>query len=220
MVEFRNVSFRYPDAEENVLCNINFTAKPGETTAIIGSTGSGKSTVVNLIPRFFDVTDGAIYVDGADVREVTQSDLRDRIGYIPQQGMLFSGTVESNLRYADENASEEDPALHAEIAQASILSRKWKPACRQRFHKVVPMSLADRNSVWPLPVPWLRSRRSTFSTTRLSALDFKTDAALRKALKAETGDSTMIIVTQRVITIKNAEQIIVLMTANRREGYT
>ena len=118
VVEFRNVGFRYPGAEENLLCGISFTAKPGETTAIIGSTGSGKSTVVNLIPRFFDVTEGAIYVDGLDVREVSQRDLRDRIGYIPQKGMLFSGTVESNLRYADEGASPEVIQKSAEIAQA------------------------------------------------------------------------------------------------------
>ena len=118
-VEFKNVSFRYPDAEENVICGINFTAKPGETTAIIGSTGSGKSTVVNLIPRFFDVSDGAIFVDGVDIRDVKQSDLRDKIGYIPQRGMLFSGTIDSNLRFADEAATTERLAKAAEIAQAT-----------------------------------------------------------------------------------------------------
>ena len=107
-VEFRNVSFRYPGAEEDVLHNISFTAQPGQTTALIGTTGSGKSTIVNLIPRFYEVTEGAVYVDGTDIREVTQHELRDRIGYIPQKGTLFSGTIESNLLYGDENASDEE----------------------------------------------------------------------------------------------------------------
>ncbi|MCA9924678.1 MAG: ABC transporter ATP-binding protein, partial [Anaerolineales bacterium] len=118
-VEFRNVSFRYPGADADVLHNLNFVAKPGETTAFIGSTGSGKSTVVNLIPRFFDVTEGAILMDGIDIREVTQHDLRDKIGYVPQKGVLFSGTIESNLRYADELASEEDLQTAVTIAQAA-----------------------------------------------------------------------------------------------------
>ena len=117
-IEFRNVSFRYPGAEEDVLHDINFTAEPGQTTALIGSTGCGKSTVINLIPRFYDVTEGAIRVDGMDIREVRQSDLRDKIGYIPQQGTLFSGTIESNLRYADENASDDTLREATEIAQA------------------------------------------------------------------------------------------------------
>lgn len=208
-VEFRDVSFRYPNAEENVLCNITFTARPGETTAIIGSTGSGKSTVVNLIPRFFDVTEGAVLVDGRDVREVMQSDLRDRIGYIPQRGILFSGTVESNLRYADETASEEVIAKAAEIAQADFIQsmeggmsapiaqggtnvsggQKQRLAIARALVKKPPIYIFD---------------------DALSALDFKTDAALRRALKKETGASTMIIVTQRVSTIRNAEQIVVI----------
>lgn len=208
-VEFRNVSFRYPNAEENVLCNITFTARPGETTAIIGSTGSGKSTVVNLIPRFFDVTEGAVLVDGRDVREVSQSDLRDRIGYIPQRGILFSGTVESNLRYADEAASEERIARAAKIAQADFIydmeggmsapiaqggtnvsgGQKQRLAIARALVKKPPIYIFD---------------------DALSALDFKTDAALRRALKKETGESTMIIVTQRVSTIRNAEQIVVI----------
>src|SRR5690606_1892068 len=118
-IEFRNVSFRYPGAEEDVLHNINFTAQPGKTTAFIGSTGSGKSTLVNLIPRFYDVTEGAILIDGVDIREVTQHDLRDQIGYIPQRASLFSGTIDSNLRYADEAASEGLLKEAADIAQAS-----------------------------------------------------------------------------------------------------
>ncbi len=208
-VEFRNVSFRYPNAEENVLCNITFTARPGETTAIIGSTGSGKSTVVNLIPRFFDVTEGAVLVDGRDVREVTQSDLRDRIGFIPQRGILFSGTVESNLRYADEKASAEAIAKAAEIAQADfiysmeggmnapIAQGGTNVSGGQKQRLAIARALVKRPPIY-------------IFDDALSSLDFKTDAALRRALKKETGESTMIIVTQRVSTIRNADQIIVI----------
>lgn len=209
-VEFRNVCFRYPDALEDVLHDITFTACPGQTTALIGSTGSGKSTVVNLIPRFYDVTEGAVYVDGIDVREVTQHDLREKIGYIPQQGLLFSGTIESNLRYADESASTEalreavdiaqagefvfanPDGLDAEIAQGGANvsgGQKQRLAIARALVKKPPIYIFDDSS---------------------SALDFKTDAALRRALKEKTGDSTVFVVTQRVATIKNAEQIIVL----------
>jgi ATP-binding cassette subfamily B multidrug efflux pump len=209
-IEFRNVSFRYPGALADVLHNIGFTARPGETTAFIGSTGCGKSTVVNLIPRFYDVTDGAIYLDGIDIRQVRQSDLRDRIGYIPQKGLLFSGTIESNLRYADQNASPETLKEAADIAQASefILAnpegfsteiaqggsnvsggQKQRLAIARALVKKPPIYIFDDS---------------------FSALDFKTDAALRKALKQQTGDSTVLIVTQRVATVKNADQIIVL----------
>ena len=118
-VEFRNVSFRYPGAEEDVLHNISFTAQPGQTTALIGTTGSGKSTIVSLIPRFYEVTEGAILVDGTDIREVTQHELRDQIGYVPQKGTLFSGTFESNLLYGDENATEEELKIAADVSQAS-----------------------------------------------------------------------------------------------------
>jgi ATP-binding cassette subfamily B protein len=210
LVEFKDVSFRYPDAEENVLCGINFTARPGETTAIIGSTGSGKSTVVNLIPRFFDVTEGAIYVDGVDIRQVKQSDLRDKIGYIPQRGLLFSGTIESNLRFADEDASPETLARAVEIAQAAD------------FINANPDGMVAEISQGGINVSGGQKQRLAIARALvkkpaiyifddcLSALDFKTDLALRKALKKETGKSTMIIVTQRVATIKNAEQIIVI----------
>ncbi len=210
LVEFKDVSFRYPDAEENVLCGITFTAKPGETTAIIGSTGSGKSTVVNLIPRFFDVTEGAIYVDGVDIRQVKQSDLRDKIGYIPQRGLLFSGTIESNLRFADEDASPQTLSRAVEIAQAA------------EFINGNPDGMAAEISQGGINVSGGQKQRLAIARAlvkkpaiyifddALSALDFKTDLALRKALKMETGSSTMIIVTQRVATIKNAEQIIVI----------
>jgi ATP-binding cassette subfamily B multidrug efflux pump len=209
-VEFRNVSFRYPGAEEDVLHNISFTAQPGQTTALIGTTGSGKSTIVNLIPRFYEVTEGAVYVDGTDIREVTQHELRDRIGYIPQKGTLFSGTIESNLLYGDENASDEELKKAADIAQATeFISSKpegmqsevaqggmnWSGGQKQRL--AIARALVKKAPIY-------------IFDDSFSALDFKTDAVLRKSLKEQTGQSTMMIVTQRIATIKNAEQIIVL----------
>ena len=210
LVEFRDVSFRYPNAEENVICNINFTAKPGQTTAIIGSTGSGKSTVVNLIPRFFDVTDGAIYVDGVDVREVAQGELRDRIGYIPQRGMLFSGTIESNLRYADEDASLETLNRSVEIAQASEFVTKMENGMQAEISQGGTNVSGGQKQRLAIARALVKKPPIYIFDDALSALDFKTDSALRRDLKKETGSSTMIIVTQRVSTIKNAEQIIVL----------
>jgi ATP-binding cassette subfamily B protein len=209
-IEFRDVSFRYPGALDDVLWNISFTAQPGETTAFIGSTGCGKSTVVNLIPRFYDVTEGAIYVDGIDLRTVRQRDLRDKIGYVPQKGTLFSGTIESNLRYADEEASEETVREAADIAQASefILAKPEGFAADiaqgganvsggQKQRLAIARALVKRPPIF-------------IFDDSFSALDFKTDSALRKALKEKTGDSTVLIVTQRVATVKNADQIIVL----------
>lgn len=210
LVEFRNVSFRYPHAEEDVLCNISFTAKPGETTAIIGSTGSGKSTVVNLIPRFFDVTEGAVYIDGRDVREVTQADLRKRIGYIPQRGVLFSGTIESNLRYADENATEEEISQAAEIAQASGFIAEMEGGMNAPVSQGGTNVSGGQKQRLAIARALLKKPPIYIFDDALSALDFKTDAALRRALNKNTEKSTMIIVTQRVSTIKNAEQIVVL----------
>jgi len=209
-VEFRNVSFRYPGAEDDVLHNITFTVEPGQNTAIIGSTGCGKSTVINLIPRFYDVTEGAIYVDGTDIREVRQSDLRDKIGYIPQKGMLFSGTIESNLQYADKNASADDLRVAADIAQAS------------EFIFATPEGMASEIAQDGTNVSGGQKQRLAIARALVkkppiyifddsfSALDFKTDSALRRALKEKTGDSTVMIVTQRVATIMNSDQIIVL----------
>ena len=209
-VEFRDVSFRYPGAPDDVLCNITFTAEPGQTTAIIGSTGSGKSTVVNLIPRFYDVTDGAIYVGGTDIRQVRQGDLRDKIGYIPQKGMLFSGTMESNLRYADKNAAPEDLRSAVEIAQAS------------EFIFASPEGLSTEIAQGGANVSGGQKQRLAIARALVkkppiyifddsfSALDFKTDSALRRALKEKTADATVLIVTQRVATVKNADQIIVM----------
>ncbi len=210
VVEFRDVGFRYPGADENVLCGISFTAQPGQTTAIIGSTGSGKSTVVNLIPRFYDVTEGAILIDGVDIRTVRQSELRDKIGYIPQRGVLFSGTIESNLRYADDAAAPETLQWAADVAQAS------------EFINAKPEGLASEIAQGGANVSGGQKQRLAIARALVkrppiyifddsfSALDFRTDAALRRALKQHAGDSTLLIVTQRVATVKNAEQIIVL----------
>ena len=210
LVEFRNVGFRYPGAEENVLCNISFTARPGETTAIIGSTGSGKSTVVNLIPRFFDVTEGAVYVDGLDVREVSQHDLRSRIGYIPQKGMLFSGTVESNLRYADGKASPEAIKKAIEIAQAADFIEQMEGGLSAEISQGGTNVSGGQKQRLAIARALVKRPDIYIFDDALSALDFKTDSALRKALRKETGNSTMIIVTQRVSTIKNADQILVI----------
>ena len=209
-IEFRNVDFRYPDAEEDVLKDISFTALPGQTTAIIGSTGCGKSTVVNLVPRFFDVYKGAVLVDDVDVRDVRQHDLREQIGYTPQKGILFSGTVESNLRLADKEANEDILRDSIEIAQAGdfvfanpeglqapISQGGGNVSGGQKQRLSIARSLVKK--------PPILIFDDTFS-----ALDFKTDAALRKELQQKTGDSTVLLVTQRVATVMNADQIIVL----------
>ncbi len=209
-VEFRNVCFRYPDAEEDVLHNISFTVQPGQTTAFIGTTGSGKSTVVNLIPRFYEVSDGAIYVDGVDIREVTQHDLRDRIGYVPQKGNLFSGTIESNLRYADENASEEELELAADIAQATeFISAKPERLQSEIAQGGMNVSGGQKQRL-SIARALVKKAPIYIFDDSFSALDFKTDSALRKALKEHASSSTLLIVTQRIATIKNSEQIIVL----------
>ncbi len=209
-IEFRNVSFRYPDAEENVLCNLNFVAEAGKTTAIIGTTGSGKSTVVNLIPRFYDVTDGAILIDGVDIREVSLSELRDKIGYIPQQSNLFSGTIESNLRYANEEAAEEILKQALEIAQAS----EFVLSDAEGLH--APVSQGGINfsggQKQRLSIARALVKRAPIYIfdDSFSALDYRTDARLRRALRQSLKDSTVIIVSQRVATIKDADQILVL----------
>ncbi len=209
-IEFRNVCFRYPDAEEDMLQDINFTAKQGETTAFIGTTGSGKSTIVSLIPRFYDVTEGAILIDGMDIRKVTQYDLREKIGYVPQKSNLFSGTIESNLLYANEHASEDDLKQAVEISQA------------QDFISADPEGLQAEIAQGGMNVSGGQRQRLAIARALVkkapiyifddsfSALDFKTDAALRRSLKEHTNSSTLLLVTQRIATIKNSEQIIVL----------
>ncbi len=209
LVEFRNVSFRYPDADTEILTDINFTAKPGETTAIIGSTGSGKSTIINLIPRFYDVTGGELLVDGVNVKDVSQKSLREKIGYVPQKGILFSGTIESNIKYG-KNISNKEMERAADIAQATefIESKtdKYDSPIAQGGNNVSGgqkqrLSIARALAIDP---------EIFIFDDSFSALDLKTDRNLREALKEKTEGKTVIIVAQRVSTILNAEQIIVL----------
>lgn len=209
-VEFDHVSFAYPDAGENVLTDISFKAEKGQTLAVIGSTGSGKSTLINLIPRFYDVTEGRVKVDGVDVREMTQKDLRDRIGYVPQKGVLFSGTIDSNIRYGRTEISEEQVKKAAEVAQA------------REFIEEKPYGYASPVAQGGTNVSGGQKQRLSIARAiardpeififddSFSALDFKTDKALRQALKEYTGNATMIIVAQRISTILNADQILVL----------
>ena len=209
-VEFRDVCFRYPGAEEDVLHNISFIAQPGQTTALIGTTGSGKSTIVSLIPRFYDVSEGAVFVDGTDIREVTQHDLREQIGYIPQKGTLFSGTIESNLLYGDENAASGDLKLAADISQSTEFIFA-KPEGMQSEVAQGGMNISGgQKQRLSIARALVKKAPIYIFDDSFSALDFKTDAALRKALKENSSSSTMLIVTQRIATIKNAEQIIVL----------
>ena len=209
-IEFNNVSFKYPNAEEDVLSDISFVAKPGETTAFIGSTGSGKSTLINLIPRFYDVTEGSIKVDGVDVRNVSQHDLREKIGYVPQKGILFSGTIDSNLRYGREEATDVEIVRAAEIAQAiDFISSK-----PERFETEISQGGTNVSGGQKQRLSIARAIAKNpeiyIFDDSFSALDFKTDSALRKALKQETSDSTVLIVAQRISTILHADQIIVL----------
>lgn len=209
-VEFRNVSFRYPNAKEEVLHDITFTARAGQTTAIIGSTGSGKSTLIQLLPRFYDVTSGEILVRGVNVQKVKKHDLRKKIGYVPQKGVLFSGTIESNIKFSDEKMSEEQMIAAANTAQAqefiqekpdgyhsSISQGGTNVSGGQKQRLSIARAIAKKPEIY------------VFDDS-FSALDYKTDVALRKALKGQTANSAVIIVAQRISTILHAEQIIVL----------
>ena len=209
-VEFDHVSFAYPEAGENVLTDISFKAEKGETIAVIGSTGSGKSTLVNLIPRFYDVTKGRILVDGVDVRDMTQKDVRSRLGYVPQKGILFSGTIDSNIRYGKTDISVNEVKEAAEVAQATefidtkpetydspISQGGTNVSGGQKQRLSIARAIAKKPEIF-------------IFDDSFSALDFKTDSTLRKALKAHTKDATTIIVAQRISTILNADKIIVL----------
>ena len=209
-VEFDHVSFAYPETGENVLTDISFKAEKGETIAIIGSTGSGKSTLVNLIPRFYDVTEGRVLVDGIDVRDMTQKDVRSRLGYVPQKGVLFSGTIDSNIRYGKTDISETEVKEAAEVAQAiefiETKPEKYTSPIAQGGTNVSggqKQRLSIARAIAKKPEIFI------FDDS-FSALDFKTDSTLRKALKAHTKDATTIIVAQRISTILNADKIIVL----------
>jgi ATP-binding cassette subfamily B protein len=209
-VAFQDVTFSYDGGEEAALCNISFDARPGETTAIIGSTGSGKTTLVSLIPRFYEVGSGKVLVDGVDVRELSQEDLRRRIGFVPQKAVLFTGTVADNIRYGKEDATDLEVAHAADVAQAA------------EFITTMPDGYATMLSEGGLNLSGGQKQRLAMARALVrrpeiyvfddsfSALDFKTDANLRAALKKETRDATVIIVAQRVGSIMNADRIIVL----------
>lgn len=210
LVEFKNVSFKYPHAEKNVLTDITFTAKPGQTTAIIGSTGSGKSTIVNLIPRFYDVTEGEIIVDGINIKDASQHDLRNIIGYVPQKAVLFSGTIDSNIKYNNDKITNTDVDFAIDISQS------------REFIDQKPEGIESRISQGGANVSGGQKQRLSIARAiakrpeiyifddSFSALDFKTDSKLRKALKENTGNSTVILVAQRVSTILHADKILVI----------
>ena len=211
-IEFRNVSFRYPGAEEDVLHDISFTAKPGETTAFIGSTGSGKSTVVNLVPRFYDVSEGAIYIDGIDIRDVKQHDLREKIGYVPQKGILFSGDIESNLRYAKEDATAQEIAEAARIAQATeIIEAKPEKYATPISQGGTNVSGGQKQRLSIARALVKRAEIYIFDDS-FSALDFKTDAKLRTELNKMIRETqaTVLLVAQRISSIMHADRIVVL----------
>lgn len=210
LVEFKNVCFRYPDASEDIITDVNFKALPGTTTAFIGSTGSGKSTLINLIPRFYDVTEGSILIDGVDIRNINQETLRNKIGYVPQKGILFSGNIESNIKYGNKSVTFKQMEEAAKIAQATDFieakPKKYKESIAQggtnvsggqRQRLAIARALATNPDI-------------LIFDDSFSALDFKTDAKLRKELSKVTKDKTVFIVAQRISTIMNAEQIIVL----------
>ena len=210
VIRFSNVSFRYPGAEADVLEDIDFTAEPGKTTAIIGSTGCGKSTLVNLLPRLYDVTGGSVTLDGQDIRNIRMEDLREEIGFVPQKGVLFSGTIASNLRFGKRDATDEQIKEAAAIAQAADFieekQEKYDSVIAQGGSNVSggqKQRLAIARAIAKQPKIYV------FDDS-FSALDLKTDAALRKALASKVKDSTVIIVAQRISTILHAEQILVL----------
>jgi ATP-binding cassette subfamily B protein len=209
-LEFRDVGFQYPGAENPVLCGISFTAGPGETTAIVGSTGSGKSTLINLIPRLYDVTSGSVLIDGVDVRDLRKDDLWRRIGLVPQRAFLFSGTIATNLRFGAEDATDDDLWRALDVAQARefvaempegldapVTQGGTNVSGGQRQRLAIARALVKRPEVY-------------IFDDSFSALDFKTDAALRRALRRELGDATVLIVAQRVGTIMHADRIVVL----------
>ena len=210
VVEFKNVAFRYPGAEENVISDISFTARPSQTTAIIGSTGSGKSTLVNLIPRLYDVTEGSIEIEGKDIRDITMKSLRDMIGYVPQKGILFSGTIATNLRFGNKNASDSDIEKAAEIAQATEFINNKTDRYDSEIAQGGSNVSGGQKQRLSIARAIAKHPKIYIFDDSFSALDMKTDKQLRKALSESVADSVVIIVAQRISTIIDAEQIIVL----------
>ena len=209
-VEFDHVSFAYPEAGENVINDITFKAEKGQTVAIIGSTGSGKSTLVNLIPRFYDATKGCVKVDGVDVRNMTQHELRDRLGYVPQKGVLFSGTIDSNIRYGKPDMPEEDVKLAAQIAQSDDFIEAKPEGYKAPISQGGNNVSGGQKQRLSIARAIAKKPEILIFDDSFSALDFKTDSKLRKALKEKTKDITTIIVAQRISTILHADQILVL----------
>jgi ATP-binding cassette subfamily B protein len=209
-VEFQNVTFQYPGAEEPALAGVSLTAHPGEVTAIVGGTGSGKSTLVGLIPRFYDVNRGRVLIDGVDVREMTQADLRARIGFVPQKAVLFTGTVAANIRYGREDASDEEVRHAAAVAQAL----DFVEAMPDRFGSTISQGginlSGGQKQRLSIARAIVRKPDVYVFDDSFSALDFATDARLRAALKSETVDATVVVVAQRISTVINADRIVVL----------
>ncbi|MEK3900424.1 MULTISPECIES: ABC transporter ATP-binding protein [unclassified Paenibacillus] len=209
-VEFDNVSFAYPGAEQAALSGITFSARPGEITAIIGGTGSGKSTLLNMIPRFYDAIEGTVSVDGVDVRQMTQEDLRSKIGYIPQKAVLFTGTINENIRYGKEDATEEEILHAAKVAQAYDFVTAMKDGFDSSISQGGGNVSGGQKQRLSIARALVRKPEVYLFDDSFSALDFKTDAKLRAALKEETTESTVLIVAQRVSTVMDADRIIVL----------
>jgi len=209
-VEFRDVTFSYPGAEQPALSNISFRAEPGEFIAITGSTGSGKSTLVNLIPRFYDVDSGSILVDGMDIRDVTQADVRAKIGYVPQKAVLFSGTIADNIRYGNDGASDDDVRLAADVAQGSEFIVGMDGAFEATIAQGGTNVSGGQKQRLSIARAVVRRPEIYIFDDSFSALDFKTDALLRAALKRETAGATVLLIAQRVATIMDADRILVL----------
>jgi len=210
VVEFRDVEFHYPGAEQPVLTKISFTSRPGETTAIVGSTGSGKSTLISLIPRLYDVTSGSVTIDGVDVRDMNRSALWEQIGFVPQKAFLFSGTVASNLRYGDESATDEDLWRALDIAQGRDFVEAMPGGLEEPITQGGTNVSGGQRQRLAIARALVKKAKVYVFDDSLSALDFKTDSQLRAALKREVTDATMFVVAQRVSSIMHAEQIIVL----------
>lgn len=210
VLEFNNVSFRYPDADENVIENVSFTARPGQFTAIIGSTGSGKSTLVNLIPRFYDVTEGEILLDGINVSKMDLTELRDTIGYVPQKGLLFSGTIADNMRFGKKDASEEDILKAIDIAQATELIQEKPEGINEPVSQGGTNVSGGQKQRLSIARALVKEAKLYIFDDSFSALDFKTDKALREALSREVINSTILVVAQRINTILDADQILVM----------
>ena len=210
LVEFEKVSFAYPDAQEKTIDGVSFTAEPGKTTAVIGGTGAGKSTLIGLIPRFYDVTEGRILIDGRDIREISQRRLREMIGYIPQKGMLFSGTIGSNLRYGKEDATDEELREAAETAQAMEFIEEKDRGFEEEVSQGGTNVSGGQKQRLSIARALVKRPKIYIFDDSFSALDFKTDKALREALGKKVGDSTIIIVAQRINTILDADQILVM----------